>query len=146
MIDGRVLTAGLMLAIFAVMIAVSFAYPAEARAVPLLIGIAGAVLSGIQLISELQPAAPRKVFTAEQRRREIRMFGWFGAFLAGIILFGFEFGAPVLVALYLHYSRHERWGVALGSAAFTWMVMYGVFDRALHLPVFHGLIVQRYFT
>jgi hypothetical protein len=144
MANGRVLTAGIMLGFFLVMVAVSFMYPPEARFVPLVIGIPGLILALTQFVTELKPSFTAKVFTAEERGREIRMFGWFALFLAGIILFGFEYGGPALVALYLHFSWHEKWYVSLGSALFTWAAMYGIFNQALRLPLFEGLIVQRY--
>jgi hypothetical protein len=145
MVNGRVLTAGMMLAFFVVMVAVSFSYPAEARFVPLVIGIPGLILALTQFVTELRPHHDAKVFTSEERGREFRMFGWFALFLVGIILFGFEYGGPVLVALYLHFSWHEKWYVSLGSAAFTWAAMYGIFNQALRLPLFEGLIIERYF-
>ena len=144
MVNGRVLTAGIMLGFFTVMLAISFTYPAETRFVPLVIGIPGFLLSLTQFITELRPAPDAKVFDAEERGREFRMFGWFAAFLIGIILFGFPYGGPVLVGLYLHFSWHEKWTVSLGAAAFTWAVLYGIFDRVLALPLFEGLLVQRF--
>ena len=144
MLNGRILTAGIMLGFFIVMVAVSFSYPPETRFVPLVIGIPGLLLAATQFITELRPQPLAKVFTAEERGAEFRMFGWFALFLVGIILFGFQYGGPVLVAAYLHFSWREKWYTSLGAAAFTWAAMYGIFDRVLGLPLFEGLLVQQF--
>ena len=144
MVEGRILTAGIMLLIFAAMVAMATTYPGDARLLPLVIGIPGLVLCIIQFVIELRtkPGADEKVFTAEDRMAELKMFGWFAVFVFGIILFGFPYAAPLIVALYLHFSWGERWYVSLGAAAFAWAVLHGIFDYVLGLPLFEGLVYQ----
>jgi len=140
MVEGRVLIAGVMLAIFASMVGLSFAYPAEARFIPLVIGVPGMLLALAQFVIELR--SPEKgEFTAEDRKAELRMFGWFVFFLAGIILFGFPYAAPIIVMLYLHFSWREKWYVSLGAGAFAFAALHGVFNYLLGLPLFEGLVV-----
>lgn len=141
MVDGRILTAGVMFAIFASFVGVSFAYPVEARFTPLVIGIPGLILSLIQLVSELRTKTAR-VILSEERGREYRMFGWFAFFILGIILFGFPYAGPVVVAAYLHFSWHEKWYTSLGAAFFSWVVLHYLFGEILGLPLFEGLIVE----
>ena len=144
MVEGRVLVAGLMFVIFAVMVGVAFTYPGDARFLPLVIGIPGLVLCTVQLMIELRgkPDADEKVYTADDRMAELTMFGWFFAFIAGLILFGFPYAGPILVALYLHFSWGEKWYVSLGAAAFAFAVLHGIFDYVLGLPLFEGLVYQ----
>jgi hypothetical protein len=144
MVEGRVLIAGIMLVIFAAMVAMASTYPGEARFLPLVIGIPGLVLCVIQFVTELRttPGPDDKVYTAEDRMAELKMFGWFAVFVFGIILFGFPYAGPLIVALYLHFSWGEKWYVSLGAAAFAWAVLHGIFDYVLGLPLFEGLVSQ----
>ena len=141
MVEGRTLTAGIMLAILATMVGLAFTYSPEARFLPLVIGIPGLVLSLIQFVVELRTNGDKQ-FTPAGRIAEFRMIGWFIFVVVGIILFGFPYAGPLLVAIYLHFSWHERWYVTLGSAFFAWAVLYGVFEYVLGLPLFEGLAVR----
>jgi len=143
MVEGRVLVAGIMLLIFTVMVGVAFTFPGEARFLPLVIGIPGLALSLAQFVIELRGKDPEeKTFTAEDRMAELRMFGWFAVFIFGIILFGFPYAGPIIVALYLHFSWGEKWYVSLGAGAFSWAILHGIFDYVLGLPLFEGLVYQ----
>jgi len=143
MVEGRILVAGIMLLIFTVMVGVAFTFPGEARFLPLVIGIPGLALSLAQFVIELRGKDPEeKTFTAEDRMAELRMFGWFAVFIFGIILFGFPYAGPIIVALYLHFSWGEKWYVSLGAGAFSWAILHGIFDYVLGLPLFEGLVYQ----
>ena len=143
MVEGRILVAGLMLLIFTVMVGVAFTFPGEARFLPLVIGIPGLALSLAQFVIELRGKTPEeKTYTAEERWAELKMFGWFAVFIFGIILFGFPYAGPIIVALYLHFSWGEKWYVSLGAAAFAWAILHGIFDYVLGLPLFEGLVYQ----
>jgi hypothetical protein len=141
MVEGRTVTAGVMFAVFATMVGLSLTYPPDARLLPLVIGIPGTLLSAAQFVIELRTKPDRQTTPAE-RTAELRMFGWFLFFVIGIILFGFPYAGPLMVALYLHLSWREKWYVTLGSAVFAWAVLYGVFEEVLGLPLFEGLVVQ----
>jgi hypothetical protein len=109
------------------------------------IGIPGLVFSAIQLITELRDRHPAPVVTREEHHREGRMFAWFIGFVGALVLFGFLYAGPALVAVYLYFSGRERWYVALAGAVFAWAVLYGVFDWFLGLPLFDGLVFQYLF-
>jgi len=70
------------------------------------------------------------------------MFAWFIAFVGALVLFGFLYAGPALVAAFLYFSGREKCYVALAAAAFAWVVLYGVFERFLGLPLFEGLVFQ----
>jgi hypothetical protein len=141
MLEGRILVSGIMVVVFAMAVLLSFSYAPEARFLPLVIGIPGLLLSVAQLIKELRER-PGILMIPEERRREARMFAWFVTFVGGLVLFGFMYAGPALVAAYLYFSGRERWYTALGAAFVTWAILYGVFERFLGLPLFDGLIVQ----
>ena len=143
MVEGRVVVAGIMLLIFAVMVGFALTFPGEARFLPLVIGVPGLVLSLAQFVIELRGKEPdEKAYTAADRMAELKMFAWFAVFIFGIILFGFPYAGPIIVALYLHFSWGEKWYVSLGAAAFSWAILHGVFDYVLGLPLFEGLVYQ----
>ena len=141
MVDGRILASGIMFAIFVGAVGMALTFPSEARFLPLVIGIPGLVLSGAQLVVELKDKSPPKT---EPRRLsgEAAMFGWFALFAVGIVLFGFPYAGPILIAVYLYVSWGEKWYVALLAAVLAWLLLYGVFERFLGIPLFEGLVYQ----
>lgn len=146
MVEGRVLTAGIMLTFFVVVNLIALTqYEGETRLMPLVVGIPGLLLATVQFVTELRSKGGERL-SPELRRATARMFGWFFAFLAGIILFGFPYAGPLLVAAYLRFSWHERWVVCLGAGAFAWAVLYGLFEHFLGLPLFEGLVVAWLFA
>jgi small-conductance mechanosensitive channel len=141
MLEGRILVSGIMVVVFAAAVLLSFTYAPEARFLPLIIGIPGLILSIAQLVTELRQN-PDIMIIPEERRREAKMFAWFILFVAGLVLFGFLFAGPALVAGYLYVSGRERWYTAIAAAFVTWAILYGVFERFLGLPLFEGLLSQ----
>jgi uncharacterized membrane protein len=144
MLEGRILVSGIMVVVFATAVGLSFTYAPETRMLPLVIGIPGFILSVIQLFNELR-ARPEPAVTPEEHKREGRMFTWFFIFVGSLVLFGFLYAGPALVAAYLYFSGKEKWYVALIAAVFAWTVLYGVFEQFLGLPLFEGLIAQAIF-
>jgi hypothetical protein len=142
MLEGRILVSAIMLLAFTTAVGLSFTYAPEARFLPLVIGIPGLLLSGVQLIKELREPTVAPAVTKEEHVREGRMFAWFIAFVVALVLFGFLYAGPALVAAFLYFSGREKWYVALAAAAFAWVVLYGVFERFLGLPLFEGLVFQ----
>jgi hypothetical protein len=141
MLEGRILVSGIMVVVFATAVALSFTYAPETRMLPLVIGIPGLVLSIVQLFTELR-ARPEPAVTPEEHVREGRMFAWFFIFVGSLVLFGFLYAGPALVAAYLYFSGKEKWYVALTAAVFAWAILYGVFEQFLGLPLFEGLVMQ----
>jgi hypothetical protein len=144
MLEGRILVSGIMLVVFATAVGLSLTYAPETRMLPLVIGVPGLLLSAIQLVMELRDRPPPTV-TPEEHSREWRMLAWFVGFVGALVLFGFLYAGPALVAIYLYVSGRERWYVALGAAVFAWAILYGIFERFLGLPLFEGLLAQYLF-
>ena len=70
------------------------------------------------------------------------MFLWFVAFTFGVLLFGFVYAGPLLLAVYLRVSWKETWLTIAISAGLLWAILYGIFQNLLGIPVFEGLITQ----
>ena len=141
MLEGRLLISGIMVVIFAGACGLALTYEPDARTLPLAIGIPGLLLTLIQFVKEWREQNPEKIDPVELPR-EVRMFGWFVIFVAGLVLFGFLYAGPVLVALYLYFAGHEKWYVCLIAAVVVYGILYGIFERFLGLPLFEGLVMQ----
>jgi hypothetical protein len=138
--EGRILISVIMLAILAGMVGYAATFPAEARFLPWVIGVPGVLLCAAQLVNELRSRPGKPVAEPAERRRELMMFGWVAIFIAGILLFGFIIASPVLVAAYLHLDWRERPLAIALSAGLCWATLYLVFERALGMDLFDGLV------
>jgi hypothetical protein len=140
MVEGRIVTAGLMFAIFSTAVGIALIYfPEGARMLPLVIGIPGVFLSAIQLVSELR-RKDNKPIPPDVRAGEIRMVIWFGGFASVIILLGFTYGSPIMIAAYLHFAAKEKWYTVLIGAAIAWSVLEFVFTRGIGIVLYEGII------
>ena len=137
--EGRIVVSLIMLALFAGMVGYAFTFPADARFLPWVIGIPGLLFCIGQLIIELRDRTTEERDPSE-RRRELKMFAWFVAFIVAILLFGFVYAGPVLVAAYLYFDWHERPVVVLTSAIVAFAVLFGIFEWALELRLFGGFL------
>ena len=153
--EGRIAISAVMLAIFAGMVLYAATFPPEARTLPWIIGIPGLLLSAAQFWIEVrtpaeasgEPSGETSVDAGPRAvRREWIMFGWVAAFILGVLLFGFILAGPVLVAAYLRIDWNERWTVVLASAAICFAILYGVFERALGMDVFAGLVTEWFWS
>jgi hypothetical protein len=140
MIEGRIVTAGLMFAIFTSAVGIALIYfPEGARMLPLVVGIPGVILSAIQLVSELRRKESKPI-SPEMRAGEIKMIIWFFSFASTIILLGFTYGSPVMIAAYLHLAAKEKWYTVLIGAALAWSVLEFVFTRGIGIVLYEGII------
>lgn len=155
MVDGRVLTALAMLAIFVAATAMALSFPEKARLMPLMVGVPACLLGVVQVVLEARKAA-QELKVADQaeeseevqaarlaeRREEINMFFWMFMFFLGVLLFGFVYAAPLLVMGFMRYGKKETWKTAIYGAIGTWIVLYGFFEYAFEIPLFEGLVIE----
>ena len=137
--EGRILVSVIMLALFAGMVLYAATFPADARFLPWVIGMPGLLFCIGQLVLELRNGKS-EARPPEERRRELKMFAWLIAFIVGILLFGFVYAGPVLVAAYLYFDWNERPLTVLISAVVAFAIFYGVFEWALELRLFGGFL------
>jgi hypothetical protein len=71
-------------------------------------------------------------------RRTAGMFGWILGYFCAIWLFGFSYGVPLCTFLQLKIFGREKWFLSLIYTAFAWALIYGIFDRVLHVPFPQG--------
>lgn len=74
------------------------------------------------------------------RWRTANIFSWIFGFLIGVWLVGFSISIPIVVFLYLKVQARERWALSITLTGGAWLVYWGLFEQALHLPVPEGKI------
>ena len=79
---------------------------------------------------EIEPEIPRTVV----RRRTAEIFSWLVGLFVGIWLLGFPIGGPLCTFIQLKFGYREKWPITLMLTGFTWILIYGLFDRILHVP------------
>jgi hypothetical protein len=144
-LNGRVVTAFVMLLIFVTMSLMALGFPEKARLMPLMVGVPGSLLGLIQLIIEIRHSEPQTMpdaHVADMNKAERSMFVWIFLYFFGILGFGFIFAAPVLVFGFLYIGRKESFLISLISAVATWAVLFGFFEKGFEIPLFTGLIIE----
>jgi hypothetical protein len=153
-----------MLLIFATMVGIATQYPADARFMPLVVGIPGIALCVLQLGLDAvrahdgqswiyrfrsapkagKPAVPAEEelpeFGSHTRKRELVMWGYVIAFIAAILAFGFYIAVPVMLVAFLRREAGRTWGVALLLGAGAMLVLYLMFSALLRIVLYPGLL------
>lgn len=114
-------------------------YPAEAASMPLIIGGIGAALSLLQVIVELR--ASRGAYEEQiDLRKDVPIYLWVWSFVGAVVAFGFVIAAPLMLFGYLKFRSRESWWLSLILAASVLALLYGLFQVALGVPLFEGLV------
>jgi len=71
-------------------------------------------------------------------RRSIAISGWIVGFFVAIWLLGFSIGVPLATLLYVKVNAREKWLISVALTAFSWVLIYGLFDRVLRVPFPEG--------
>ncbi|HMA50081.1 MAG TPA: tripartite tricarboxylate transporter TctB family protein [Magnetospirillaceae bacterium] len=131
---------GVFLVIFASAAGVAaLNYPPGAASMPIMIGAVGAVLSLLQLVVELRRS--RGAFEEKvDLRKDLPIYGWVWGFVLAVIAFGFLPAAPLMLLAYLRLRSKESWKLSLILSAAVFVLLYGLFQRVLGVPLFEGLI------
>jgi hypothetical protein len=153
----------LLLVLFASMLAIGLQYPAEARLVPVTVSLLGLALCLVQLafdigsarqahFAERFHAAPKlgrpdlptddpEEPAAEIAQRELLMWGYFLAFVAALLSFGFYVAAPAMIFSYLWRRAQVKWPHALVVSVAAIAVMYCIFSGIFRFVLFQGFVV-----
>jgi hypothetical protein len=154
----------IMLAIFSTMVGIATQYPEGARFMPFVVGIPGIALCVLQLVLDAvrahdgrltrvfqtAPKAGLPVETVEAGdepeygrhtvKRELRMWGYVVAFVAGILAVGFYISVPIMLVTFLRREAESSWRSALllgiGGAA----VLYFTFGFVLQIRLHSGFL------
>jgi heme/copper-type cytochrome/quinol oxidase subunit 2 len=74
------------------------------------------------------------------RQRTISILIWTIGFFLAIWLLGFSYSVPVTMILYLKFAGKEKWPMTIAVSFFTWVFIYGLFERMLSIPFPEGLL------
>jgi hypothetical protein len=114
-------------------------YPPDAASMPVIIGVVGAALSLLQLLVELR--ASRGPYEEQiNLRKDGPIYLWVWAFVIAVVAFGFILAAPVMLFAYLRWRSRESWWLSLLLPALLLALLYGLFQVALGVPLFEGLV------
>ena len=88
------------------------------------------------------PDIPAKVAS----RRTAGIFGWIAGYFVAIWLLGFSLAGPLCTFVHLKFGARERWLITLIFCAVSWLLIYGLFDRVLHVPFPTGKLLEWFFV
>ncbi len=124
-------------------------WPLGSRLFPWVVGIPMAVLSLIQLGSELYRSGRRgddkensytadlqvdsNIDTSVVARKAAGFLGWLVGLVLGAWLTGFFLSVPLFTFLYLKFDAKENWLVSLALTAATFVFFVGLFEFILHV-------------
>lgn len=143
-----------LIAVFAYATVTALSYPEGAKLFPLAIAIPSFVLAAVLAVSSLRSrgtTAPQQspdpdddpTLTPEERtRRTAAIALWILGIFAAVYLLGFLVAIPISAAAYLRFAARESWATSVGIAAVCWALVFGVFDRLLHLPLPAGVLLR----
>jgi hypothetical protein len=80
----------------------------------------------------------------ERTRRTGEIAAWFLGIFAVVYLLGFLIAIPISAIAYLRVAARERWVTSIAIAALCWSVVFGVFDRLLHVPLPAGELLRAF--
>jgi len=81
---------------------------------------------------------------AERARRTAEITAWILGIFAAVFLLGFLIAVPLAALAYLRTTAREGWLASGTVAALCWGLVFGVFDRALHVPLPAGELLRRF--
>lgn len=118
---------------------------------PWAIGIPTLLLTLVQLVKDtMGREKPKAALAAWEiavevapevaRQRTISILIWTVGFFLAIWLLGFSNSVLVSMILYLKIAGKEKWPMTIAVSFFTWLFVYGLFERALSIPFPDGLL------
>jgi hypothetical protein len=143
-----------LIVVFAYATLTALALPEGAKLFPLAIAIPSLVLAVLLAVISLRSrgttVAPRPpdpgddaTLAPEVRTRRTAEIGaWFLGIFAAVYLLGFLVAIPISAIAYLRVAARERWVTSIAIAALCWSVVFGVFDRVLHVPLPAGELLR----
>jgi hypothetical protein len=152
-----------MLVIFSTMVGIATQYPADARFMPFVVGIPGIALCVLQLaldaaraydgrlvrVFQTAPKAGKPVeavdadqleFGRHTAKRELRMWCYVVAFVAGILAFGFYVSIPIMLVTFLRREAESSWRSALLLGIGGTAVLHFMFGFVLQIRLHPGFL------
>jgi hypothetical protein len=160
-----------MLVIFTVMVAIGSRYPAGARFMIFVVGFPAIGLCLLQLFldfresrnaaratsAEIPTTLPEaaamqmnmtgagltvEAYTPEVVRKELIMWGYVLALIAGILLFGFYITVPIFLVVFLRAFAGASWPMALGLPAVVCVFLYVILGYVFRMTLHTGFVTE----
>jgi hypothetical protein len=144
-INSKIITSLVMLIIFLVFVIQAFSFGAQARTMPLLIGVPGIIFCIFQILIDVRQENASATGEGYFSLGELPVMAWIVASILMVIAFGFSFGTPPMVAAYLLLIAGEKPRTAMIGAVTCFLMFYVLFERLMGAQLFHGLIVPHHF-
>lgn len=81
------------------------------------------------------------VFATASRAQWVSAFGWMAAFFVMLWLLGALVTVPLFALVYLLVASRESPVLAGSYALVSWLFVYSLFDRLLHIPLPRGVLL-----
>jgi len=149
--------------VFAYAAGEALSWPSNARLFPLAIVVPSLALALLQAAWSARGGGPKVAMTGpdsaravtpeaeadeeedlaprERVRRGSVFLAWILGMLAAIWLIGFVASTALLALAYSRIMGHESWRAALGVTIVSWAMVFGLFDRLLHVPLPPGVLL-----
>jgi len=75
--------------------------------------------------------------------RELAIWGYFLALIAGILLFGFHLTVPVFLVTFLRFQAKAKWTTTLGLTAIASIIIYFAFEKVLRVSLHPGFLADQ---
>lgn len=142
----------LLVAVFAYATVSALAFPEGARLFPLAIAVPSLVLAVLLAVISVRSRgivtvdadadAEAALAPEERTRRTAEIGAWFLGIFAAVYLLGFLVAIPLAAMAYLRFAARESWSTSVAVAALCWALVFGVFDRLLHVPLPAGELLR----
>ena len=140
-----------LVVVFAYAAVTALSYPEEARLLPLAVALPGLALAVVHVALSLRPQAAASaelpdenepLTTEERTRRTLLIAAWIAGIFVAIYLLGFQIAVPLAAIAYLRVMAREGWLMSAGIAVLCWALVFGIFDRVLHVPLPTGQLLR----
>ncbi len=151
--NGRAVICLILMAVSATAVLIAWKWPMQTALFPVVIGIMIFLLAIPTLILLLTgkeeaagqaQAVDREITSdydeATTRRRTLIAFGWVIGFFLLIFTVGFSGAVLLFVLAYTRFQGGEKWWISLVMALLSWLFIWALFVRTLHIPFQEGLV------
>lgn len=135
--DARAVVSGIMCLFFAGIVLFALGWSRGAGLAPMVVGIAGLVLSFLQLADDLHTMRREPTKTP---RVAIILIGWLAGFVCVTLIFGLLAGAFLSIAAFLRGQERTTYGMAVSVAAIYTAMVWLLLEIVLELTLFPGLL------
>ncbi len=139
-ISPQSMTSGIMALTFAAFAAVALGFDGKAKLMPLLVAVPGLLLCAVQFAKDLRRSPTDATEASLLSRNEIVLAIWLFATTVVIVLLGFTWGAPAMVAFYFHVMQRKRLLLSITCALGCYAVLEIGLNEFLNAQLFEGLL------